>query len=253
MDKQTIYRGTILFTAAILAVLILFSATSCGRSPAPDGTGESQTSSQGGESTQEGISAPQSHGEHAIGSLSGDTDPLTLYQEEENTIMTDMMANMSVEPTGNASINFLKGMIPHHEAAIEMAESYLKYGGSNSELKQLAEDIIQVQTDEIEQMNEMIEQINASGEADEEKEQGYLDAYGAMMSDHSHMNHAASSAKDVEEAFAQGMIMHHQMAVEMAEAILNYTDENEVKDLAEDIIEAQKREIKQMEEILNQE
>ena len=253
MDKQTIYRGSIMITAAILAVLILFNATSCGRSPAPADPGESQASSQSEESTRESISAPQSHGEHAIGSVSGDTDPLTLYQEEENTIMADMMANMSVEPSGNASIDFLNGMLPHHESAIEMAESYLKYGGSSPELKQLAEDIIQVQTDEIKQMNKMIEQIKASGKTDEEKEKGYLDAYGAMMSDHSHMNHAASSAEDVEQAFAEGMIMHHQMAVEMAEAILEYTDEKEVKELAEDIIEAQKREIKQMEEILNQE
>lgn len=33
-----------------------------------------------------------------------------------------------------------------------MAESYLKYGGENKELKELAENIIEVQREEIDQM-----------------------------------------------------------------------------------------------------
>lgn len=250
MDKKTIYRGTTMAVAAILAVLILFGATACGQNTDPKSS-TAESSSQAGESSQESSSSPQGHGSHDTGLAQGDTDPLTLYQEEETTIMADMMAAMSVDPTGNASIDFLKGMIPHHDSAIDMAKSYLKYGGTNQELKQLAEDIISVQTDEIEQMNEMIDKIQTSGKTDEEKEKGYLDAYEAMMSNHSHINHTASSAQDVEQAFAEGMIMHHQMAVEMAEAILDYTDEGEVKELAQNIIEAQKREIEQMEKVIN--
>ena len=71
-----------------------------------------------------------------------------------------------------------------------------------------------------------------------------------MMSSEQHMSHGVSSAQDVEQAFAEGMIMHHQMAIDMSKAILDYTDDDEVRRLAEDIIEIQGEEIQAMEEIL---
>ena len=46
------------------------------------------------------------------------------------------------------------------------------------------------------------------------------------------------------------MIMHHQMAVEMAQAVLGNTDSEKVTALAENIIEAQQNEITQMQEIM---
>ena len=44
--------------------------------------------------------------------------------------------------------------------------------------------------------------------------------------------------------------MHHQMAVEMAQAVLGNTDSEKVTALAENIIEAQQNEITQMQEIM---
>ena len=42
-------------------------------------------------------------------------------------------------------LDFLRGMIPHHEAAIKMSESYLNYQGKSDELKTIAQDIITAQ------------------------------------------------------------------------------------------------------------
>ena len=71
-----------------------------------------------------------------------------------------------------------------------------------------------------------------------------------MMSSH-HSSHAShGTPANVEAAFAEGMIMHHQMAVEMAQAILGNTDEEQVTILAQSIIEAQQTEIAQMQDIL---
>lgn len=181
---------------------------------------------------------------------STDLSPLELYLSEQDAIMTDMMEQMAVEPSGNASIDFLKGMIPHHQSAIDMAESYLNHGGSNPVLKELAENIISTQSDEIDQMQTLIEDIKASKETDTEKEQGYLDAYDKMMSSHAHMNHGPVQEEDVEQAFANGMLMHHQMAVDMSKAILDYTDNEAVRNLAETIILAQEEEIRTMQDII---
>ena len=70
-----------------------------------------------------------------------------------------MMENMdNVEDTGNASLDFLYGMIPHHEAAIDMSRSYLKHAGDKARFSEMANDIISAQDQEIDQMNDMIKE-----------------------------------------------------------------------------------------------
>ena len=66
---------------------------------------------------------------------------LTNYLEDQTTIMDKMLTEMKNIPhVGNPAIDFLYGMTLHHESAIAMAESYLKYGGNHAELKQMAND-----------------------------------------------------------------------------------------------------------------
>lgn len=175
---------------------------------------------------------------------------LASYLDEQDDVMEDMMEDMEeIDKTGYAAIDFLNGMLPHHEAAISMSQSYLKYGGANEELKKLANDIIDVQKQEIDQMQTLAKELKAAGRQDPDQENAYLEEYKKMFSSHQ-MNH--STANNVEAAFAEGMIMHHQMAVDMAESILKYTDEEQVISLAQNIITAQKEEIKQMENLLKE-
>jgi len=65
--------------------------------------------------------------------------------------METMMGAMSAE-TGDADVDFVKGMIPHHQAAIDMAKVQLEYG-KDPEIRKLSEDIIAAQETEIAQMN----------------------------------------------------------------------------------------------------
>jgi uncharacterized protein (DUF305 family) len=47
-----------------------------------------------------------------------------------------MHRDMDIVFTGDADIDFFKGMIPHHQGAIDMAQVVLKYG-ENSQVKRL--------------------------------------------------------------------------------------------------------------------
>lgn len=51
------------------------------------------------------------------------------------------------------------------------------------------------------------------------------------------------SADDVDKAFAQAMIPHHQGAIEMAKLAQERGQHDEIQQLADDIIDAQEREI----------
>ena len=65
-----------------------------------------------------------------------------------NDAMKKMMADMGKPYTGDVDADFVARMVPHHQAAIDMAEIELKYG-VDPKLKQLAARIISAQQREI--------------------------------------------------------------------------------------------------------
>jgi uncharacterized protein (DUF305 family) len=65
--------------------------------------------------------------------------------------MDKMHQAMMVDYTGDADVDFVKSMIPHHQGAIDMANIELRYG-KDPELRKMAEQIIAAQEKEIAEM-----------------------------------------------------------------------------------------------------
>ncbi len=59
-----------------------------------------------------------------------------------------MHKDMGVALTGDADRDFVQGMIPHHQGAIDMARIELQYG-ADPEIKKIAQEIIAAQEKEI--------------------------------------------------------------------------------------------------------
>lgn len=66
-----------------------------------------------------------------------------------------MHRDMAIEYTGNADVDFLLGMIPHHQGAVDMARIVLAHG-TDPEIRKLAEAVIAAQTVEIAWMQDRL-------------------------------------------------------------------------------------------------
>lgn len=63
-----------------------------------------------------------------------------------------MHRDMAIAYTGNVDVDFVKGMIAHHQGAIDMARVVRAFG-SDAQIRELAEAIIEAQEAEIAMMN----------------------------------------------------------------------------------------------------
>jgi len=74
------------------------------------------------------------------------------FAAENDAAMNKMMSAMAIKPSADIDHDFAAMMIPHHQGAIEMAQSELRYG-SNEQLRRIAQEIIVDQQQEIAAMD----------------------------------------------------------------------------------------------------
>jgi uncharacterized protein (DUF305 family) len=85
------------------------------------------------------------------------------FEEDMDESMARMMSDMHGPGyTGDADVDFLAMMIPHHAGAVDMARLVLQHGRDPA-TRQLAEDIIAGQTVEIDGMTRRLQLLRSRG------------------------------------------------------------------------------------------
>lgn len=91
--------------------------------------------------------APHQHGGSAAAPAAGGHPSVAAFRAANDRMHRDMDIRFS----GNADVDFVRGMIPHHQGAIDMAKVVLEHG-KDEQTRKWAADIIREQEREIGEM-----------------------------------------------------------------------------------------------------
>jgi uncharacterized protein (DUF305 family) len=163
-----------------------------------------------------------------------------------NAQMDHRMGSASMTALEHASgktfdIYWMSQMIEHHKGAVEMANSVLK-DGKDARVKKAAQTIISDQSREIKQLTGWLKSwYNAVPNAKQ---------IALMRADMKPMLEGAMGGMDgmsanADKRFLEGMIPHHQSAVEMGWLAVKKAARSDLKTFARKVIDAQSKEIKQ--------
>ena len=190
-----------------------------------------------------------------------------IFLAESDAAMMTMMKGMSITPSGNVDRDFVALMIPHHQGAIDMAESELRFTRSE-QLLRIAQEIVIEQLQEISAMRIAIgDKVSPSEARLAASDPGFAvqitlslatrsgtsarslaaeapflaennAAMTKMMSDMS-----VRPTDNVDRDFVKMMVPHHQGAIDMAQIELHYGRDEQLRRIAQEIIVDQMQEI----------
>jgi uncharacterized protein (DUF305 family) len=98
---------------------------------------------------------PSQQGSDAQAGVKLAADPA--WTELNDSMQKMHVAMASVKSSGSSDIDFVRLMLPHHQAAIDMAKTQLMYG-KDPQMRRLAQEIITDQQSEIELMQLWLKQ-----------------------------------------------------------------------------------------------
>lgn len=142
---------------------------------------------------------------------------------------------------------FVTMMIPHHEQAVEMSDMLLSKPDPDTRVADLAQRIKDAQGPEIELMREWLDDWGV----DYDESMSGMDMGSDMGMSESDMQALESATgPEADRLFLEQMIVHHQGAISMAETALESGQNEDVLELADQIIADQTAEIAEIEDLL---
>jgi|GEM_PF-1071120 len=184
----------------------------------------------------------------AAGGMAGMDHPTPAGTSPQLAAMNAMMAKMAaLKPMGNTDHDFAHMMLEHHRGAVAMADIQLR-DGKDATMRQLAEKIKADQQKEIAELEAIAERLDSA--PTNYKPQNPADPFTAQMNNSMSRMMKATPALTANPDMNFNMLMtvHHQSAVDMARAELAHGKDTKLKEMAQQIISAQQKEIQQFQD-----
>ena len=153
-----------------------------------------------------------------------------------------MENNETTSAFSGTDIMFAQMMIPHHQQAVDMS-TLAETHTTNPEILALAKQIKDAQAPEIKQMTAWIESTGAG------MDMGHDMGMGGMLTEEQMTALGNAQGAAFDKLYLEGMIGHHEGALQMAKMIENSSN-SEAKTLGANIVKSQSAEIEKMKQML---
>jgi uncharacterized protein (DUF305 family) len=170
-----------------------------------------------------------------------------------NGANNSMMGDSDSSEFSNTDVMFAQMMIPHHQQAVEMSDLALEIS-TNPEVLAVAQKIRDAQGPESELMKSWLTKAGADTAMGHEMHDMGMDDMGmdgmdGMMSEDKMTALAKATGSAFDTLYLEGMIAHHEGALQMVKMIANSSNADVLK-LGEEIVAGQTAEIAQMKTML---
>lgn len=173
------------------------------------------------------------------------------YVKRYRCILDTMIENMtSVCLTDSISANFIKQMIPHHRAAIEMSENLLRFT-TCIPLQNIAQNIICSQKESICSMEAICPECSRRRNTPRALNY-YQRSNECILRNMFREMHTACTDNCIDANFMREMILHHRGAVLMSQNALKFCICPELKPILESIIDSQEKGVQEMQQLLGE-
>lgn len=182
---------------------------------------------------------------NTFNSLSSNTQRYLIRYRQ---ILSEMISRMeAAQLTDSISGSFIRQMLPHHRAAVEMSRNLLRYT-TNATLQRIAENIIVTQTDSIAALQSACPRcsrtVNASGAA-----ASYRREVTEITQRMFERMETARSLPSIDCDFILEMIPHHEGAISMSRLALRYSLCPALIPILDDIVASQMRGVRELREL----
>jgi uncharacterized protein (DUF305 family) len=161
---------------------------------------------------------------------------------------TSMMGDSDSSEFSNTDVMFAQMMIPHHQQAVEMSDLALAIS-TNPEVLAVAQKIRDAQGPESELMKSWLTKAGADTAMGHEMHDMGMDGMDGMMSEDKMTALAKATGSAFDTLYLEGMIAHHEGALQMVKMIANSSNADVLK-LGDEIVAGQTAEIAQMKTML---
>jgi uncharacterized protein (DUF305 family) len=169
-----------------------------------------------------------------------------------------LIADAAADPDGDeVDVGFLQDMRVHHEQAVQMAFIYLTRPDTDPGLRTVARSILFGQGIDIGRMIQLLRDLDAPEAAETDEAMAWMgmpttdDAMPGMATEAQLDALGAASGAEADQLFVDLMVSHHQGGVHMAEFAAAEADNDEVRAMAEAIVNSQSDEIQELQGLVS--
>lgn len=164
-------------------------------------------------------------------------------------LMTEPMMEVPFLEDDNLDLNYLSNMIPNHQGTIAACEFFLHHS-KHQKLRKIAQNTIDTQKAEIATFLPLIDVLKASKKLYSPKEVTLFNTQAKTNMESMFKIIGDITFSTLNRDFILGMIPNHQATIDVSKQILQYTQDERIRTIAQNIIISREAEIEALTAIL---